>query len=221
MYRRLAYTIIIVFILVLGLSNAAFAELSVGVKKGDWIEYQVSYTGSPTAGHDINWARMEMLDVQGTNITVKITSRYSNGTTENITSNLNLETGQLIDDFIIPANLKSGQTFYDENLGNVTISKAEQHQYAGVTRTVLYASASQNTYVWDQATGISVEGTAQGTDYYMHTVAVDTNMWQPSAGFNDAVVLVVVSVLIVAVLIVLGVLFHRRRSAKQRGKSVP
>jgi len=33
MYRRLAFTIIIAFILVFGLNNVAFAELSVGVKK--------------------------------------------------------------------------------------------------------------------------------------------------------------------------------------------
>ena len=215
MYRRLAYTIIIVFILVLGLSNAAFAELSVGVKKGDWIEYQVSYTGSPTAGHDINWARMEMLDVQGTNITLKITSRYPNGTTENITSNLNLKTGQLIDDFIIPANLKSGDTFYDQNLGNVTISKAEQHEYAGATRTVLYASTSQNTYVWDQATGVSVEGTAQTSEYSIHTIVEDTNMWQPSGGLNAALVgLIAVLVLIIVVMIVVAVLYYRRRAPK-------
>ena len=74
--------------------------------------------GSPTAGHDVNWARMEILDVQGDNITVKITSRYSNGTTENTTSILNLATGHMIDDFIVPADLKNGDKFYDENYMN-------------------------------------------------------------------------------------------------------
>ena len=123
--------------------------MSVGVKKGEWIEYFVSYTGSPSQGHDINWARMEVTDVQGTNITVSITTRFQNETTEVFNSTLNLKTGQLIDDFIIPANLNAGDTFLDQNLGNVTISKAEQHTYAGATRTVLYASTSQNTYVWD------------------------------------------------------------------------
>jgi len=158
---------------------------------------------------------MEILDVQGTNITVTITSRYPNGTTENITSNLNLKTGQLIDDFIIPANLKSGDTFYDQNLGNVTISKTEQHEYSGVTRTVLYASTSQNTYVWDQTTGVSVEGTAQTSEYSIRTIMEDTNMWQPSRGLNIALTdLIAVLVLIIVVLIVVAVLYYLRRAQK-------
>jgi hypothetical protein len=164
----------------LGLTCDVFVDLSVGVKKGDWIEYAATYTGSPTQGHDINWARMEVIKVQGTNITVSITSRFPNGSTEIFNSTLNLKTGQLIDDFIIPANLNAVYTFLDQNLGNVTISRSEQHTYAGATRTVLYAFASQNTYIWDQATGVSVEGTSKQPDYTMHTIVEETNMWQPA-----------------------------------------
>jgi hypothetical protein len=108
----------LVLIVILVLNSSGFAQLPVGVKKGDWIEYNVTYTGSPSSGHDVNWARMEILEVQGDNITVKITSRYSNSTTENATSTLNLAVGHMIDDFIVPANLKSGSKFYDENYDN-------------------------------------------------------------------------------------------------------
>ena len=214
MFRKLPLAII-ALILVLGLTNAVFAELSVGVKKGDWIEYQVTSTGSPTAGHDINWARMKILDVQRTNITVKITSRYPNGSTEELNSTLNLKTGQLIDDFIIPANLKTGDTFYDQNLGNVTISRAEEHEYAGATRTVLYASTSQNTYVWDQATGVSVEGTSQTPEYSIHTIVDKTNMWQPSEGLDLTVfyLVTVLVLIIVATIIVVAMWYRKKRTS--------
>ena len=149
--------ITISIILLSGLISSVLADLSVGVKKGDWIEYSVTYTGSPGQGHDINWARMEITEVKDTNISVSITSRYPNGSTEIFNSTLNLQTGKLIDDFIIPSNLNSGDSFLDQNIGNITISDVGEHVYAGATRTVLYASTNQNSYVWDQVTGVSVE----------------------------------------------------------------
>ena len=212
MLRKLSL-VVMGLILVLCLSNVVLAELSVGVKEGDWIEYSVSYTGVPTEGHDITWARMEVLGVQGTSIDVTITSRYSNGSTETMNSTLNLQTGQLIDNFIIPANLTAGGNFYAQYLGNVTISKAEQHTYAGATRTVLYASAGNNTYVWDQATGVSVEGTAEVTGYSMHTIVEDTNMWQSQEG-SDLTLLYLVAVLVVIVVavVVVAVWFRKKKA---------
>ena len=104
---------------------------------------------------------MEITEVKGTNISVSITSRYQNGSTEIFNSTLNLRTGKLIDDFIIPANLNAGNSFLDQNIGNITISHVEEHVYSGATRTVLYASTNQSTYVWNKITGVSVEGKSQ------------------------------------------------------------
>jgi hypothetical protein len=42
----------------------AHAVISVGVKGGDWIEYSVVTTGKPEEGHDVVWARMEILEVR-------------------------------------------------------------------------------------------------------------------------------------------------------------
>jgi hypothetical protein len=163
---------------ILSLACIASAQLSVGVKKGDWIQYQVTFTGTPSTDHSIVQAKMEVLDVQAPTIKVNILSTYANGTQVSTNSTLNLQTGQLIDDFIIPANLAAGDKFLDSNVGNVTISSVEQRTYAGATRTVVTASSNSNTYVWDQATGISVEGTSQGSDYTMHSLASATNMWE-------------------------------------------
>lgn len=177
MNRKAGLTIAL-FIVLLGVGNV-LAEISVGVKKGDWIEYQVALTGSPPADHDVTWARMEVTNVQGKAINLNVTTEFKNGTLlyENIT--LNLETGQLGDDFIIPANLNSGDTFFDENVSNITISGVEERTYAGATRTVVYAATSETTYYWDQATGILVEGNSQFPDYTMNTIVDKTNMWQP------------------------------------------
>jgi hypothetical protein len=181
------------------LTSVAVADLSVGVKPDDWIEYNVTYTGDLTEGHNVNWARMEIVDVQGTDISVTITSRLSDGSTEVTNSTLNLLTGHLIDDFIIPANLKVGDTFKDENLGIVSISGVEQRTYAGALRTVVSASAGNNSYVWDQATGVSVEGTAEGTDFSMHTIVSATNMWLPSQGLDLAALILVGAVLLIII----------------------
>ena len=190
MFRKLV-SAVIVLVLVLGLASAVYADLPVGVKKGDWIEYAVTTTGTPSEGHDIDWSRMEVTDVQGTSIIIYITSRFINGSTENFNSTLNLKTGHLIDDFIIPANLNAGNTFLDDRQGNITLTRAEQHTYAGAMRTVLYASTSENSYVWDQATGVSVEANSVLPEYTMHTIVEATNMWQPQQGLNFAGLLLV------------------------------
>jgi hypothetical protein len=218
MQAKLILTLIIAIVAVAGLSMPAFSQLQVGVKKGDWIEYNVTYTGAPSAGHDINWARMEILDVQSSNISAEITSRFSNGSTENLTSTLNLATGHMIDDFVIPANLKSGDTFLDENFGNMSITKVEKHEYVNATRTVLYASAGNNTYIWDQATGVSVEGNSIASDYTMHTLVSATNLWQPSIGLDQTetfIELAIVLAVIVIVVILAVVLYYRRIESRR------
>jgi hypothetical protein len=211
MVKKLLLTIL-TLLLVLGLTNSVHGELSVGVKKGDLIEYQVTYTGNPVEGHDINWARMEILDVQDTKISVMITSRFSNGSIKELNSTLDLATGQLIDNFIIPSKLSAGDTFYAQNLGNVTISKAEKHEYAGAERTVLYASTNEDTYIWDQATGVTVEATSEASGYTLHSIVEDTNMWRPAESFSSLILYAtLVTVVIAVVLLTATVLWNRKK----------
>ncbi|MBN1244068.1 hypothetical protein JXA31_00570 [Candidatus Bathyarchaeota archaeon] len=137
-------------------------------------------------------------------MSVEITAEYSNGTQEAMTTTLNLETGQLGDDFIIPANLNSGDTFFDKNVGNITISSVEERTYAGATRTVAHAVTAETTYYWDKATGVLVEGNSQFPEYTMNTIVDKTNIWQPQLlGLDPTVFYALVigaSVLIVVVL---------------------
>jgi membrane protein YdbS with pleckstrin-like domain len=213
--RRIIILLVLSLIFLFG-SSLAFADLSVGVKSGDWIEYGINYTGVPFQGHDVTSARMTVVEVQGTNISVSIISRYANGYNETTNSTLNLQTGHLIDDFIIPDDLKVGDMFRDQNLGNVTISTVEQRTYAGALRTVVSASASNNTYFWDRSTGVSVEGTSQGADYNIHTIVSTTNMWLPAQRVDLASLFLVGAVLLVILVAAIAVVarYLRRRACK-------
>jgi len=65
----------VAFLQVLFLSTEAIAGgVSIGVKVGDWIEYTVSTTGLPPEGHDVVWARMEILSIVDSEITVNTTN---------------------------------------------------------------------------------------------------------------------------------------------------
>ena len=53
MDRKLVLILASFIVLIVLVPAAISAEISVGVKQGDWIEYQVSYTGTPAEGHDV------------------------------------------------------------------------------------------------------------------------------------------------------------------------
>jgi hypothetical protein len=183
--------VLISFFLMFSLIDITTATLTVGVKEGDWIEYQVAITGTPPdPSHYVVEANMTVLKVSGSTIKVNIISGLSNGTQLSTNSTLNLETGQLIDNFIIPANLQKGDQFYDSAIGsNITITGSEQKIYGGATRTVVNATSGSNTYVWDQLTGVDVEGFSSGEDYTMHTLVSGTNIWQSQIPeFNASIV---------------------------------
>ena len=210
MNRRLGLTIVL-FIVLIGVGDV-LAEISVGVKKGDWVEYQVTFTGVPDEEHDVTWAKMEIEAVEGTQINLNITVKFSDGTLEPQTATLNLETGQLGDSFIIPADLNSGDTFFDKNVGSITISGVEERTYAGATRTVVHAATSETTYYWDRATGVLVEGISQFPEYTMNSIVDKTNMWQSQLfGLDPTVFYVLVIGATVLIVVVLAFLIVRRK----------
>jgi hypothetical protein len=213
--RRTLIGIAFVSVLFASIFAVASAQASAGVKAGDWIEYTVSSTGAPNQGHDVEWARMEVTQVQAPNVTVEITSNYTDGTSETTTSTLNLETGHLIDDFIIPARLKVGDSFPDENYGNVTITGSKVLSVAGAERTVLTATLGNNSYVWDQETGVNVQGNTTTADYSIYSVASSTNMWTATSAeiqnTTASAIMTVIGVLIIVGLIVVGTLVRRHK----------
>ena len=158
---------------------AAFADVTVGVQKGDWIQYNVHVTGNPPGDHNIQWASMNVTDVKDANITLDIQTLFNNGTLypEHIT--LDLSAGILGDDFFIPRNMRVGDQFFDVYQGNITITGIQQQVIAGVQRTVVVGATNYTSYTWDRETGTLVAATSIEPDYTMVTNTNSTNIWQP------------------------------------------
>jgi len=189
----------------------ALAEISVGVKQNDWAEYDVSSTGVPMADHDAEWARMEVDGVEGLRVNVTFFSLLSDGTMINATENLDFESGQLIDYFIIPAGLEKGDSFYSNMDGDVTIEEVETKTYAGAARTVISGTtvvadtAAETLWFWDQATGVLVEARSVYPEFTLDTVMNKTGLWEPQIFGVDPPVfygLVIFAVVIIGVIAV-------------------
>ncbi len=209
MDRKLC-SIIALLIVSIG-AGTVLCEILVGVKKGDLIEYQVTFTGTPPPNHDITWAEMEIIDVKGKTIDIDIAMQFFNRTILNETITLNLETGQLGDAFVIPADLNEGDTFLDKYRGSITIDAVEERTYAGATRTVMSATTVESTYYWDKATGVLVEGISEFPDYAIHSIVGKTNMWQPQIFGLEPKVFYALLILAATAIVVIIAFFAVRR----------
>ncbi len=171
----LAISFILIFMIV-PIATAA-SDVSVGVKQGDWIRYNVIVTGNPPGDHNIRSATMNVTDVQGTAITLEIQTLFNNGTNYPERITLNLATGVLGDDFFIPKNLNVGDQFYDAYQGDIKITSQQTQDIAGARRTVILGSSRYTNYTWDKETGTLVAGLSIEPDYRMTTSTVGTNIW--------------------------------------------
>jgi len=218
MNRKLAllvtWVIVVICIIV---QVTVSAEISVGVKTGDWIEYNYDWTDTPPPPYP-TWLKIEILSVQGTNVTFNGTQIGSDGTQETVPWTVDLEAGQLGDGFIIPANLNNGDTFYEIAVGNITISGIEERTYAGARRTVVYTTAFPDIY-WDKATGVLVEASYSAAGYTMNIKANKTNMWQAEFWLPIDPTLFYV-LIIVAIAIVATVAFFIIRRRKKPGEEI-
>jgi hypothetical protein len=219
MGKKLVLRLSVLLLIFLQLAaDVAAADIPVGVKKGDWIEYNVATTGNPPPEHDVIWARMEIMNVQAPETTVNVTTEAPNGTLSSLVMTLNLEKGQIGAWWIIPANLNVGGTFYDAFFGiNITIQGEEQLEYAGATRTITNTSIPERTKRWDKATGVFVLSSDNYSDYTIDVVAYSTNIWGPqNMGLDSAIVhaLFVLAVVLVIVAAIALVVVGRRRRQK-------
>ncbi len=193
--------------------NAAVAGVSVGVKKSDWIEYTVSTTGTPPEGHDVTWARMEILDLKGTDITVNVTTKARNGTYESGIMNLNLAEGRVGVWFIIPANLNPGDAFFDASVGrNITIEGSKQRTIAGAMRTITHATTPERIKSWDKATGVFVESIDTLQNYTLNALANKTNMWSSQVFGIDPPYFYLTALVIAAAAATVAYVLVRRRN---------
>jgi hypothetical protein len=210
-------TFLLLIILACTVSSLAFADAVVGVKKGDWVEYNATFTGKPPAEHDVVWAKMEVLGVEGQRVNATFESRLANGTMLNVTEDLDFATGKFIDMFIIPAGQNAGDSFYAHNVGVITIDSVNVRPVAGAARTIVHAVAEDTQWFWDRATGVVVEAYTTNSVYTLDTVAVATGLWsQQILGFDEPFfyALLIVAAIVIVMALVLGV--RRKRKTRQR-----
>ena len=215
-------TIVFLSLLMLSLTistAASSASLAISVKKGDWIEYNVVASGTFPGENNAQWARLDILDVQGDLIYVNSTTQLTDGTYIYANITINFDTGFLEEGFFLPSNVTVGDTFYDSYVGNVTVTGNELKTYVGAERTVFLGSSPFSTWIWDKAKGIMVEAHSYYPDYNFRydTIVNRTNMWQPKSlilGLDPAVFYTVAAAVSVAVIALsIGVvILHRKRT---------
>lgn len=223
---------------IMALSTFAYGEPLVGVKEGDWIEYDISIagTGSMPPTHDVRWMRIEVLPVQGAAFSVNLTAKYANGTLGSAVWKFNFTEGNVGGWIIIPSNLSPGDKFYDSwtteirKPVNVTVQRQEQKTVLGTSRTITYGNDSFRHKEWDKATGVfvrSVEVYKNVTnkagwhieDLTVTIHATATNMWSPELilGLNQTTFCALVAASIALATVVLSsVLFIARRKNIKR-----
>jgi hypothetical protein len=210
METKFALCIICLTVLVsIAFLAVASAEIAVGVKQGDCIEYNVTISGEVPEQHDVTWCRFDIMAVDGKNVYVNITSRFADGRKETESKTLKLETGQIGDCFIIPANLNAGNTFRSPE-GNITISGVEEKTCAGATRKVVYANNSQTLFQWDWSTGVLVEADSSYPDFTIFTKAEKTNMWQTQTFGLHPIAFIALVVVIIVVVLALAIFLIRK-----------
>lgn len=196
-------------------ADLVVGAVSVGVKAGDWIEYTVSTTGAPSEGHDVVWARMEILSIShGEVLAVNTTTKAVNGSFSSLVMTLDPASGQVDVWAIIPADLSMGSSFYDKNLGNIPIMGEEPQTFGGVTRDTTFYNSTDRFKRWDKATGVFLEGTDNLGTYTLTANFLRTNMWAPKIlGLQPAVFYAMIAV-VVAAAVAATLIFAGRRVLK-------
>ncbi len=197
-------------------------EPSIGVKEGNWMEYNVKITGNPPAVHrNVTWMRIDVLSVQGDAFPVNLTVRYANGTMTSSIWKFNFTAGNVGGWIIIPANLGPEESFYDafsKADKNIAILGQEQKTILGANRALTYANDSYRNKVWDKTTGVFVQSTEIFRNWSSYVTAINTNMWSPQIlGLNPSLFFTIVaaSTGFSAMILFLSIFVARRKSLKK------
>jgi hypothetical protein len=157
----------------------------VGIKAGDWIKLNYTFTGWPAGQSYPEWLKFEFLSINGTIANVRFTQRISDGTEQSDNSTIDVVSGievPMLAGIVISANLTTGDSVYIAGYGIITIEGEATETYAGGNRTVVCANFTQNefqvTYCWDKLTGVMVEVSSATTGFTATAKAAETNMWE-------------------------------------------
>jgi hypothetical protein len=211
--ERWILTAVIIVLIAVAITRAT-AYSSLGVKTGDWIEYDIQGSVSPEYSLTVSF-----LNVTGTNLAMQLTQSTVIGAPLNYTENIDFSTNE---DFpigfltaracLIPNGLETGDSVYlGTEFGNRTILSEATRSYAGADRIVACCNFTLqlNRYVfyWDKQTGVLLEATMSHDTTSYNLSVIDTNMW---TGLGDWWLLP-----IIGVVIALGILSSRRKANKK------
>ncbi|MEM3054626.1 MAG: hypothetical protein QXM52_02830 [Candidatus Bathyarchaeia archaeon] len=218
---RKANAFAIISLLLFLLATLVYAEASVGIKSGDWIEYEFNVSGAPPPDMP-QQVKAECVSVAGTIATLRMIMHMGDGTehVETMVVDVASGLGNATFQVLIPANSKAGDTIKVVNYGDLTIAGETTGTYAGASRTIVYASLSQGdmhfNYRWDKQTGVLMEiSLTQGAASAAYK-ATSTNLWQASSNplalpSSLPVELLSISIsLLVAVAMVIAALVYTR-----------
>ena len=217
--RKRAVVVLFFIFVFISLAVVQGQQQNVGVKAGNWIEYNVSSTGAVPVAQDVTWAKITILDVEGNAFHANVTVKAVNGTISSDVRLFNFTAGNEQAWIIIPANLSPGQYFYDSSIGqNVTVQGQVQKNVAGANRVITYTNTTERNKEWDKATGVYVASNDYLGNYTIHAQAYATNMWSPQILGLDLTVFyaIVVAVVVVIVIVVAVVVLSWKKKKVSR-----
>lgn len=189
---------------------SVIAQDSVGLNQGDWVEYEVTYTGSPPESHPVK-LRIEVNSIVGTNVTVVIHRDLINGTQDSRTTTFDL--GHGAPDFIIIwPNLAAGDEVFHKSVGKFTVDGVADYSFKGVTRERVYANVLDTDFSWDRSTGVVVEAYHRANTFTETLLAVNTNLVSNQTSNMDPMLLyAIVAVVIISIVVLTFIVFKRRK----------
>lgn len=172
-------------IILLSMSNLAYAQRTAGVQVGDWVEYTVTANlqgdpfgpfGNVTGPFDnVTSLMLIVVDVVDTNVTLDMHMYYENGSDAIETAWVDVDTGNGTgpQGWLIAANLSSGDQIYTGDasmFGEMTINETVNREYLGgtveVNHFILNFTAPPNPfmnastlldYYWFKDSGFAAE----------------------------------------------------------------
>ncbi len=186
---------------------------TVGIEKGDWFEYSVTWSGTPPTTYYAVGLRGEATIDSGNSITIKWETELNNGEITTHIDIVMLRVGAT--DFrLIPANSEIGDVLHDEHFGPIDIDGTEQYVYAGEERTLLWAIEDFGTFHWDKETGIQVQYDSEVDGVPRKIQLEKTSLWEITDESTETgldLTLIAGLVVAVAAILLVVLLFVRRK----------
>lgn len=206
-------------------------DYTVGVKAGDWIKYQVTWTGNETQHSQLapifecDWVKLDVISEAGITATINGTLHYSNGTQTSETANINIE-DRLPFSFIYASNLTTGDPVnpfaYQTINQTVTRMFARENRNVNVIdETSSFGDGFTNVQIFfDKNSGIMVEVDVTVTNPYDPSVnmeasikATETNIWSANALdlLQDNLIYIIAGIAVTIVIVAATIVIRRRK----------